>query len=185
MAAPSASSSPTAAISRPRLFLEVARHFTEADPSVIMGVGSIVDAPTAGLLSPMAPSLSSARSLMPMWPRSATAARSPTAPAVARPPKFRRRGIGLRDRQGVSGLQRRWSGLRQDCAWPHALDAHRADRRCRCPEESLNNGSKAGVVCVGIGRNLITKEMLAARTMPASKKRWRDHRARFKTIRGK
>ena len=30
-------------------FLDVTRHFTKADPSVIMGVGSIVDAPTAGL----------------------------------------------------------------------------------------------------------------------------------------
>ena len=30
-------------------FLEVARHFAKADPSVIMGVGSIVDAPTAAL----------------------------------------------------------------------------------------------------------------------------------------
>jgi 2-dehydro-3-deoxyphosphogluconate aldolase/(4S)-4-hydroxy-2-oxoglutarate aldolase len=30
-------------------FLEVTRHFASADPSVIMGVGSIVDAPTAGI----------------------------------------------------------------------------------------------------------------------------------------
>ncbi|MDB5452128.1 MAG: keto-deoxy-phosphogluconate aldolase [Caulobacteraceae bacterium] len=30
-------------------FLQVARHFAKADPSVIMGVGSIVDAPTAAL----------------------------------------------------------------------------------------------------------------------------------------
>ena len=30
-------------------FLDVTRHFTKADPSLIMGVGSIVDAPTAGL----------------------------------------------------------------------------------------------------------------------------------------
>ncbi|MFZ5669823.1 MAG: bifunctional 4-hydroxy-2-oxoglutarate aldolase/2-dehydro-3-deoxy-phosphogluconate aldolase [Pseudomonadota bacterium] len=30
-------------------FLEVTRHFAKADPSVIMGVGSVVDAPTAGL----------------------------------------------------------------------------------------------------------------------------------------
>lgn len=30
-------------------FLEVTRHFASADPCVIMGVGSIVDAPTAGL----------------------------------------------------------------------------------------------------------------------------------------
>ena len=30
-------------------FLEAARHFAKADPSVIMGVGSIVDAPTAGI----------------------------------------------------------------------------------------------------------------------------------------
>ena len=31
------------------VFLDLARHFAKADPSVIMGVGSIVDAPTAGL----------------------------------------------------------------------------------------------------------------------------------------
>ncbi len=31
------------------VFLEVARHFARADPSVIMGVGSVVDAPTAGV----------------------------------------------------------------------------------------------------------------------------------------
>ena len=32
-----------------QVFLDVTRHFAKADPSVIMGVGSIVDAPTAGL----------------------------------------------------------------------------------------------------------------------------------------
>lgn len=31
------------------VFYDVTRHFRQADPSVIMGVGSIVDAPTAGL----------------------------------------------------------------------------------------------------------------------------------------
>ena len=31
------------------VFYEVTRHFAKADPSVIMGVGSIVDAPTAGI----------------------------------------------------------------------------------------------------------------------------------------
>ena len=31
------------------VFLEVSRHFAKANPDVIMGVGSIVDAPTAGL----------------------------------------------------------------------------------------------------------------------------------------
>ncbi len=31
------------------VFLEVNQHFAKADPSVIMGVGSVVDAPTAGI----------------------------------------------------------------------------------------------------------------------------------------
>ena len=31
------------------VFFEVTRHFAKADPSIIMGVGSVVDAPTAGL----------------------------------------------------------------------------------------------------------------------------------------
>ena len=33
----------------PQIFLDVARHFAKADPSLILGVGSIVDAPTAGI----------------------------------------------------------------------------------------------------------------------------------------
>src|SRR5689334_23713024 len=33
----------------PHTFLEVTRHFAKADDSVIMGVGSVVDAPTAGI----------------------------------------------------------------------------------------------------------------------------------------
>jgi 2-dehydro-3-deoxyphosphogluconate aldolase/(4S)-4-hydroxy-2-oxoglutarate aldolase len=33
----------------PHVFLELARHFERADPSVILGVGSVVDAPTAAL----------------------------------------------------------------------------------------------------------------------------------------
>jgi 2-dehydro-3-deoxyphosphogluconate aldolase/(4S)-4-hydroxy-2-oxoglutarate aldolase len=32
-----------------QVFAEVARHFAKADPSVVMGVGSIVDAPTAAI----------------------------------------------------------------------------------------------------------------------------------------
>src|SRR6476619_8417979 len=31
------------------VFLEVTRYFAKADPSVIMGVGSVLDAPTAGI----------------------------------------------------------------------------------------------------------------------------------------
>jgi 2-dehydro-3-deoxyphosphogluconate aldolase / (4S)-4-hydroxy-2-oxoglutarate aldolase len=31
------------------VFLDVTRHFAKVDPSVIMGVGSVVDAPTAGI----------------------------------------------------------------------------------------------------------------------------------------
>ena len=32
-----------------QVFFDVTRHFAKADPSVIMGVGSVVDAPTAGI----------------------------------------------------------------------------------------------------------------------------------------
>jgi 2-dehydro-3-deoxyphosphogluconate aldolase / (4S)-4-hydroxy-2-oxoglutarate aldolase len=32
-----------------QVFVDVARHFAKADPSVIMGAGSVVDAPTAGI----------------------------------------------------------------------------------------------------------------------------------------
>src|SRR5258708_13265487 len=34
------------------VFYEVTKHFAAADPSVIMGVGSVLDAPTAGIYTP-------------------------------------------------------------------------------------------------------------------------------------
>ena len=74
------------------VFLQCAMHFAKADPSVIMGVGSVVDAPTAGLIHrqrrkirrrPAAQSRSGQNS--------AIGAKSPTAPAAARRPKSPRR----------------------------------------------------------------------------------------------
>ena len=49
---------------------------------------------------------------------------------------LRRRGAGLRDRQGVSRLQRRRPGIRQECPGADALDPHHAHRRRRCRRKS-------------------------------------------------
>ena len=65
------------------------------------------------------------------------------------------------------------------------MDAHHADRRRRCTEESLTKWFRAGVVCVGIGSNLVTKQLLDAKDYAGIEKKVRDTIALIRTIRGK
>jgi 2-dehydro-3-deoxyphosphogluconate aldolase/(4S)-4-hydroxy-2-oxoglutarate aldolase len=52
-------------------------------------------------------------------------------------------------------------------------------------EESLTKWFKAGVACVGIGSNLITKELLAAKDYSGVEKKVRETIALIRKIRGK
>ena len=54
-----------------------------------------------------------------------------------------------------------------------------------CTEESLSQWFKAGVACVGIGSNLITKELLAAKDYSGVEKKVRETIALIRKIRGK
>jgi 2-dehydro-3-deoxyphosphogluconate aldolase/(4S)-4-hydroxy-2-oxoglutarate aldolase len=54
-----------------------------------------------------------------------------------------------------------------------------------CTEDSLRKWFNAGVVCVGMGSNLITKQLLDAQDYAGVEKKVRDTVQLIKTIRGK
>jgi len=67
------------------------------------------------------------------------------------------------------------------CPWTKIMPTGGVD----CSEDSLTKWFKAGVVCVGIGSNLVTKELLDAKDYSGVEKRVRDTIALIRKIRGK
>ncbi len=168
------------------VFLEVTRHFAKADPTVIMGVGSVVDAPTAGLY------IANGANFVvgPM-----------TNPEVAR--LCNRRGIsyspGCGSATEVSAAQELGCEIVKvfpgssvggpdfvksvlgPMPWTKIMPTGGVDPT----EESLTKWFKAGIVAAGIGSKLITKELLAAGDYAAIETKVRDTVALIKKIRGK
>jgi 2-dehydro-3-deoxyphosphogluconate aldolase / (4S)-4-hydroxy-2-oxoglutarate aldolase len=157
------------------LFLDLARHFAKADPSVILGVGSIVDAPTAGLYI-------------------ASGARFVVGPLlnaeVAR--LCNRRGIpyspGCGSATEIGDAQE--LGCEIVKVFPGAaVGGPEFVRSVMAPmpwtrimptggvepvEESLRKWFSAGIVACGIGSNLITRDLLKARDYAGIERKVRE-----------
>jgi 2-dehydro-3-deoxyphosphogluconate aldolase/(4S)-4-hydroxy-2-oxoglutarate aldolase len=168
------------------VFFEVTRHFAKADPSVIMGVGSVVDAPTAGifiangakfvvgpLTNPDVAKLCNRRKV----------AYSPGCGSMSE--------IGYAEELGCEivkvfpggsvGGPEFVKAMLGPCPWTRIMPTGGVD----ATEESLTKWFKAGVACVGIGSNLITKELLAAKDYSGVENKVRDTVQSIKSIRGK
>ena len=169
----------------PHVFLDVTRHFAKADPSVIMGVGSVVDAPTAGIY------IANGANFVvgPM-----------TNPEVAR--LCNRRGIsyspGCGSATEVSEAQELGceivkvfpgssvggpdfvKSILGPMPWTKLMPTGGVDPT----EDSLTKWFKAGIVAAGIGSKLVTKELLAAKDYAGIEKKVADTIALIKKIRG-
>jgi len=167
-------------------FFEVTRHFARADPSVIMGVGSVVDAPTAGvyiangakfvvgpLLNPDVAKLCNRRKI----------AYSPGCGSATEIGYAEELGCEIvkvfpGDSVGGPAFVKAMLG---PCPWTRIMPTGGVD----ATEESLTKWFKAGVACVGIGSNLITKELLAAKDYAGVEKKVAETIATIRKIRGK
>jgi len=168
------------------VFYEVTRHFAKADPSVIMGVGSVVDAPTAGLyiangakfvVGPLTnvevAKLCNRRKI----------AYSPgcgSATEIANAEELGCEIVKVFPGGSVGGPDFVKSIL-GPCPWTKIMPTGGVD----CTEESLNQWFKAGVACVGIGSNLITKSLLDAKDYAGVERKVRETIALIRKIRGK
>ena len=168
------------------IFLDVARHFAKADPSVIMGVGSIVDAPTAGLFIAngakfvVGPILNADvakvcnRRKIPYSPGCGSASEISAAEELGC------EIVKVFPGSSVGGPEFVKNVL-GPMPWTRIMPTGGVD----ASEESLKKWFGAGIVACGIGSNLITKELLAAKDYAGIEKKVSETIALIKRIRGK
>ena len=167
-------------------FLDVTRHFAKADPSVIMGVGSVVDAPTAGLYINAGAKFVVGPLLNPDVAKVCNRRKIPYSPGCGSASE-----IGQAEELGVEivkifpgssvGGPDFVKAMLGPCPWTKIMPTGGVD----CTPESLTKWFKAGVSCVGMGSNLITKELLDAKDFSGIEKKVRETIALVRSIRGK
>jgi 2-dehydro-3-deoxyphosphogluconate aldolase/(4S)-4-hydroxy-2-oxoglutarate aldolase len=167
-------------------FLRLARHFAKADPSVILGVGSIVDAPTAALyiangasfivgpvLNPEVARLCNRRKIA-YIPGCGTASEISMAEELGC--EFVKLFPG--DSAGGPGFVKAVLG---PMPWTRIMPTGGVDTT----EASLRAWFDAGVAAVGVGSNLITKSMIEAKDYAGIEKKTRATLELVREVRGK
>jgi len=168
------------------VFFEVTRHFAKADPSVIMGVGSVVDAPTAGVYIANGAKFVVGPLTNPDIAKLCNRRKIPYSPGCGSATE-----IGYAEELGCEivkvfpggsvGGPEFVKAMLGPCPWTRIMPTGGVD----ATEESLTQWFRAGVACVGIGSNLITKELLAAKDYSGVEKKVRETIALIRKIRGK
>jgi 2-dehydro-3-deoxyphosphogluconate aldolase/(4S)-4-hydroxy-2-oxoglutarate aldolase len=167
------------------VFLEVTQHFAKADPSVIMGVGSIVDAPTAGIyianganfvVGPMTNAevarLCNRRGI----------AYSPGCGSATEISEAQELGVEIVKvfPGGSVGGPEFVKNILGPMPWTKIMPTGGVE----ATEESLKAWFGAGIVACGIGSNLVTKALLDAQDYDGIEKRVRDTVQLIKKIKG-
>ena len=169
-----------------QVFADVTRHFAKADPSVIMGIGSIVDAPTAGLfiayganfvVGPMTnPDVARVcnRRMIAYSPGCATATE------ISQAQELGCEIVKVFPGGSVGGPEFVKAVL-GPMPWTKIMPTGGVD----VTEASLKPWFDAGIVACGMGSNLITKALLDAGDYAGIEARVRDTVQLIKTIRGR
>jgi 2-dehydro-3-deoxyphosphogluconate aldolase / (4S)-4-hydroxy-2-oxoglutarate aldolase len=168
------------------IFLELARHFAKADASVIMGAGSIVEAPTAALY------IANGANFIVGPTTSAEVARLCNRRGVAYSPGCgSATEIGEAQELGVEIVKVFPGGsvggpdFAKNILGPMPWTKMMATGGVEATEESLTAWFGAGIVACGMGSNLITKALLDAQDYAGLEARVRDTVQLIRKIRGK
>ena len=169
-----------------QVFLDVARHFAKADPTVIMGVGSIVDAPTAGLYIANGAKFVVGPLLNPDVAKVCNRRKIPYSPGCGTMSEINQaEELGCEIVKifpgDIVGGPAFVKAVLAPCPWTRLMPTGGVD----ASEASLRAWFEAGVVCVGIGSNLITKKLLDAKVYKGIETKVRETIALIRSIRGK
>jgi 2-dehydro-3-deoxyphosphogluconate aldolase/(4S)-4-hydroxy-2-oxoglutarate aldolase len=147
----------------PQVFLELARHFAQADPSIILGVGSVVDSPTAALYIAYGANFVVGPVLNPEVARLCNRRKVAYSPGCGSASE-----ISNAEELGVEivkvfpgscvGGPAFVKSVMGPCPWTRLMPTGGVD----ATEESINAWFGAGVACVGIGSKLVRKDLVAA-----------------------
>ena len=170
----------------PHVFLAVARHFAKADDSVVMGVGSVVDAPTAGLYIANGARFVVGPTLNPDVAKVCNRRKIPYSPGcgsaseISFAEELGCEIVKLFPGSSVGGPEF-VKAILGPMPWTRIMPTGGVDTS----QASLKAWFDAGIVACGIGSNLITKELLAAKDYDGIEKKVRQTVAYIKSIRGK
>ncbi len=170
----------------PQVFAELSKHFATADPSVILGVGSIVDAPTAAIYIASAARFVVGPLLNAEVARLCNRRKVPYSPGCGSASEVNyAEELGCEIVKvfpgGSVGGPDFVKALLGPCPWSRIMPTGGVD----ATEESLTKWFKAGVSCVGIGSNLITKELLQKKDYKGIETKVRETINFVRKIRGK
>jgi 2-dehydro-3-deoxyphosphogluconate aldolase/(4S)-4-hydroxy-2-oxoglutarate aldolase len=145
-----------------KVFVEAQEHILADDLDIILGVGSIVDAPTAGLYISSGANFVVGPLLNPDVARVCNRRKVPYAPGCGSASE-----IGQAEELGVEivkvfpgkevGGPAFVKSMLGPCPWTRIMPTGGVD----ATRESLEEWFTAGVACVGIGSNLVTKDVIA------------------------
>jgi 2-dehydro-3-deoxyphosphogluconate aldolase / (4S)-4-hydroxy-2-oxoglutarate aldolase len=168
------------------VFLDVTRHFAKADKSVIMGVGSVCDAPTAGIYIANGANFVVGPVLNPDVAKVCNRRKIPYSPGCGSASE-----IGFAEELGVEivkifpgtqvGGPEFVKAVLGPMPWSKIMPTGGVDPT----EESLKTWFGAGIVAAGIGSKLITSDLLKAKDYAGIEKNVRDTIGLIKKIRGK
>lgn len=167
------------------VFLEVTRHFAKADPSVIMGVGSIVDAPTAGLYIANGANFVVGPLLNAEVGRLCNRRMIPYSPGCGSATEIgEAQELGCEIVKVFPGSSVGGPDFVKNILGPMPWTKIMPTGGVEATEASLKAWFGAGIVACGIGSNLITKALLDAGDYAGIEARVRDTVQMIKTIKG-
>jgi 2-dehydro-3-deoxyphosphogluconate aldolase/(4S)-4-hydroxy-2-oxoglutarate aldolase len=166
-------------------FLEVTRHFAKADPSVIMGVGSVVDAPTAGVYIANGAKFVVGPILNADVAKVCNRRKIPYSPGCASASEISyAEELGCEIVKVFPGASVGGPEFVKAVLGPMPWTKIMPTGGVEATEESLRAWFSAGIVAAGIGSNLITKKLLDAGDYAGVEKKVRETVALIRKIRG-
>jgi len=168
-----------------RVFEALERHCAQQLPQMMVGAGSVVDAPTAGLYINSGASFIVGPNLNPEVARLCNRRKIAYSPGCATPSEIAQaEELGCEivkvfpgDVVGGPAFVR---AVRAPCPWTSLMPTGGVD----VTEESLSAWFGAGIACAGIGSKLITKQLLADRDYAGITRRVQETLAIIQRVRG-
>ena len=156
----------------PQVFLELAQHFAQADPSIILGVGSVIDAPTAALYIAYGANFVVGPSLNPEIARLCNRRKIPYSPGCGSASEVAQaEELGVEIVKIFPGSSVGGPGFVKSILGPSPWTRIMPTGGVDATEESIKGWFAAGVACVGMGSKLITKDLVAAGDFDAISKK--------------
>jgi 2-dehydro-3-deoxyphosphogluconate aldolase/(4S)-4-hydroxy-2-oxoglutarate aldolase len=147
----------------PQVFVELARHFAVADPDLILGVGSVIDAPTAALYVAYGANFVVGPSLNPEVARLCNRRKIAYSPGCGSASEIARaEELGVEIVKVFPGSSVGGPGFVKSVLGPSPWTRIMPTGGVDATEESIKGWFEAGVSCVGMGSKLITKASVAA-----------------------